>query len=89
MLLDHNHFKVEDFDATKVRVRAIIDHHVDERLYPDASPRIIRPCGSCTSLVVDHFRSAWEQDQIAGESQLTRLALSAVSTRSQICDLAG
>ncbi len=30
---------------------AVIDHHEDEKLYPKASPRIIKPVGSCTSLV--------------------------------------
>ncbi|CCG85045.1 protein of unknown function [Taphrina deformans PYCC 5710] len=78
VLLDHNHFKLEGIVAEKVAVKAIIDHHVDERLYLNASPRIIRPCGSCTSLVVDHFSELWSRAQMEGETQLSLMALSAI-----------
>ncbi|KAF8902587.1 hypothetical protein CPB84DRAFT_1814892 [Gymnopilus junonius] len=35
----------------KAQVVAVVDHHADEGLYPDASPRTISPCGSCSSHV--------------------------------------
>lgn len=83
VLLDHNHFAVEDFNPDHVVIKSIIDHHVDENLYPDASPRIIRPCGSCTSLVVEYFIELWTKNQIPGETQLTRMALSTVFSQTQ------
>lgn len=32
-------------------VVAVLDHHQDEGLYPDANPRVVTPCGSCSSHV--------------------------------------
>ncbi|RDB19719.1 putative exopolyphosphatase [Hypsizygus marmoreus] len=50
-LVDHNRLGTPfstDPDATVV---AVVDHHEDEGLYPNANPRIIAPCGSCASHV--------------------------------------
>ena len=68
-----------------------IDHHIDEAAVPrDAVPRIITPCGSCTSLVLEHCRSAWDalssDERAAGDgavqrawsAQVARLALASV-----------
>jgi exopolyphosphatase len=38
-------------------VTAILDHHDDDGKHKGASPRIIKPTGSCASLVADYFRS--------------------------------
>lgn len=46
-----------------------IDHHVDEGSIPtkpSSEPRIIRTAGSCTSLVVEYCRSAW--DSLSGSA---------------------
>lgn len=43
------------FDENKVDVKAIIDHHEDEKCFLDASPRTIKPCGSCSSLVYNYW----------------------------------
>lgn len=32
-------------------VRAVVDHHRDERLFPAARPRLVEPVGSCATLV--------------------------------------
>lgn len=85
VLVDHNNFRVEGFSRDSIRVSGIIDHHVDEGLYRNAVPRVIEPCGSCTSLVIKHFKELWEKDQIEGESQLTKMAISAVSSQHLCC----
>jgi len=39
-----------------------VDHHADEGVVPadtGAEPRVVRPCGSCMSLVVELSRDAW------------------------------
>ncbi|KAL7664667.1 DHHA2 domain-containing protein [[Candida] zeylanoides] len=41
--------------AHAVEVVGIIDHHADEGFAPAADPRIIRPNGSCSSLVFDYW----------------------------------
>jgi exopolyphosphatase len=53
-LVDHNKLAgdLKKFDS---RVVSILDHHRDEELYKTASPRIIEPVGSTTSLVAREF----------------------------------
>jgi exopolyphosphatase len=41
----------------KPKVMAIIDHHVDEQQYLDANPRIVRPCGSNATLLLEYLES--------------------------------
>lgn len=44
------------------QVIGCVDHHVDEGAIPkSADPRVIEPCGSCMSLVVDQYQDAWRQ----------------------------
>lgn len=81
VLVDHNNFEVEGFPSNDVHVTGLIDHHVDEGLYLNANPRIIETSGSCTSLVVTYFKDLWESGSMAAESQLTKMALSAVCLR--------
>ncbi|KAI5838059.1 hypothetical protein DFP73DRAFT_486171 [Morchella snyderi] len=79
-LVDHNHIEPNlssHFTDPAKAVTAVIDHHDDEGLYPDAKPRIITPSGSCSSLVTQNFQSAFPQSgDVRGE--LARLALAAV-----------
>lgn len=49
VLIDHNKLSTQ-LDYTE-QVTAIIDHHVDEQLYPQASPRLIELVGSTATLV--------------------------------------
>lgn len=56
------------------RVTGCIDHHVDELKVPKANekePRIITKAGSCTSLVVNHFRETWDQLSSSGSASNT------------------
>ncbi len=51
-LVDHNRLgSTYSLNNPRAEVVAIIDHHEDEKLYPKASPIIIKHVGSCTSLV--------------------------------------
>ena len=49
-LVDHN-LLGPLFTRPEAQVVSVIDHHEDEKLYPNASPRIIAPVGSCSSLI--------------------------------------
>lgn len=45
------------------RVRGVIDHHEEENAVTqdtDSEPRVVEKCGSCTSLVVQNLKSAWD-----------------------------
>ena len=55
-LVDHNKLdRTQEHLAD--RVTAIIDHHVDEGLFPEAQPRVITvPCGSAATLVAEYWR---------------------------------
>jgi len=54
VLVDHNKLAgdLKKFDS---QVVTILDHHRDEGLYKTASPRIVEPVGSTTSLVAREF----------------------------------
>ncbi|BGP16545.1 hypothetical protein JCM10213_000543 [Rhodosporidiobolus nylandii] len=66
---------VEDEEDDR-RVHAIIDHHADEGRHLAASPRLLRPVGSCASLITDHFTSS--SPNISVPTPLADLLLSAV-----------
>lgn len=43
------------YEADRLKVAAIIDHHADEGVFTDASPRIIHSNGSCSALVFNYW----------------------------------
>lgn len=59
ILVDHNKLEGENETIMENQfhadVVAIIDHHKDEGLYLNASPRILKTVGSCSTLVLTHF----------------------------------
>ncbi|KAF2725133.1 DHH phosphoesterase [Polychaeton citri CBS 116435] len=60
-LVDHNALTGLLAEHYTQRITGVIDHHDDERVVPqDATPRIITKSGSCSSLVVNHIRSSWD-----------------------------
>ncbi|KAK8849738.1 hypothetical protein IAR55_005073 [Kwoniella newhampshirensis] len=80
-LVDHNRLLPAFGDNGEVL--AIIDHHDDEGAHPNAPVREITvPTGSCSSLVVKHFRPQWEASLKAGggpvPQELATLLLSAM-----------
>ncbi|KAH3663762.1 hypothetical protein OGAPHI_005164 [Ogataea philodendri] len=60
VLVDHNKPQgsvIQDLiSKLNAKVVSILDHHDDEKLFLDANPRIVQKCGSCTSLVITHFK---------------------------------
>ncbi|TKA29537.1 hypothetical protein B0A50_03550 [Salinomyces thailandicus] len=73
-LVDHNAFQGALGHHYKDSITACIDHHDDEHTVPSsADPRIITKTGSCTSLVTNHCRDAW--DLIASSSSSIGAAL--------------
>lgn len=63
LLVDHNCL-TGPLKKFKDQVIGCVDHHVDEGSLPhDISPRVIEPCGSCMSLVVDECKPTWTQLQ--------------------------
>lgn len=61
VLVDHNALtgRLKRYQS---RVIGCVDHHVDEGTVPnDVSPRVVEPCGSCMSLVVDQYQDSWKQ----------------------------
>ncbi|CAE6492869.1 hypothetical protein RSOLAG22IIIB_13852 [Rhizoctonia solani] len=61
-LVDHNKLlskflAKEGSLVSAERVTAILDHHRDDEVHPDAKPRIIRSAGSCASIVTDYFKT--------------------------------
>lgn len=60
-LVDHNGLQGKLGELYRGRVHGVIDHHDDEQLAPkDATPRVIAKCASCSSLVMNHLRDAWQ-----------------------------
>ncbi|QPH19010.1 hypothetical protein C2857_004149 [Epichloe festucae Fl1] len=61
VLVDHNSL-TGPLKRFARQVTGCVDHHVDEGVVDkDAQPRIIEPCGSCMSLVVDECKPAWQE----------------------------
>ncbi len=54
VLVDHNKLP-PNLERYSAQVCAILDHHRDEGLYPDADPRIVQRVGSSCSLVTREF----------------------------------
>ncbi|BFZ54601.1 Exopolyphosphatase [Savitreella phatthalungensis] len=77
-LVDHNHFRVRNVSADNAEVVAVVDHHVDEGLYLSAEPRLISTAGSCTSLVLDHFKRLLQPSTVP--AVLSEIAMIAQAT---------
>lgn len=63
LLVDHNSLTgpLASRFAAKGKTIGCVDHHEDEGIVPaGAVPRVVEPCGSCMSLVVDMSRSLWD-----------------------------
>ena len=60
LLVDHNSL-TGPLGKFSAQVEGCVDHHVDEgAVGAQAETRVIEPCGSCMSLVVEQSRLAWE-----------------------------
>jgi exopolyphosphatase len=62
ILVDHNAMRGEVGNIYGKRLSGCIDHHVEENAVPGncgEEPRIVKKCGSCTTLVVEYCKDAW------------------------------
>lgn len=63
ILVDHNALQGQLGKIYFSQVQGVIDHHEDEGKVPEetgSEPRIIDKSGSCTSLVTEYCRQAWD-----------------------------
>lgn len=83
-LVDHNCLTgpLKKFEG---QIIGVIDHHADENtITTQAEPRVIEPCGSCMSLIVEESRKAWEasmaadSEASADEEKLAKIGLAAI-----------
>jgi len=88
ILVDHNALQGELGQTYSSRLVGCIDHHDEEGKVPKDcgnEPRIVRKSGSCSSLVVEYCREAWDalskptsDEQEKWDSELAYLALAPV-----------
>jgi exopolyphosphatase len=89
ILVDHNSLQGELGRIYGTRLVGCIDHHEDEGSVPPdcrEGPRIIEKSGSCSSLVVEYCREAWDAlsklsndgGTAAWDAELARLALAPI-----------
>ncbi len=91
ILVDHNALHGELGKLYGTRLIGCIDHHDEENKVPKncgEEPRLVRKSGSCSSLVVEYCREAW--DSLAAKStsvnetlwnaELARLAIAPILT---------
>lgn len=63
ILADHNKLQGKLGTVYSSRVHGVIDHHEEENAVPNETepePRIVEKSGSCTSLVTQYVKSAWD-----------------------------
>ncbi|HCY87158.1 MAG TPA: pyrophosphatase [Desulfobacteraceae bacterium] len=80
-LVDHNR-PVQGLSDRSLRVTAILDHHRDEGLYPDANPRRILPVGSCATLAAQEAQTLYPEllsDRAAARLLLGTILLDTVN----------
>lgn len=87
LLVDHNSLTgpLKKFSG---QVFGCVDHHADENTVPQsADPRVVEPCGSCMSLVVEESRDAWKDlanhsvegsDAATEDEKLAKIGLAAI-----------
>ncbi|KAI8844791.1 hypothetical protein BC829DRAFT_342909, partial [Chytridium lagenaria] len=79
ILTDHNRL-APSLSRFSHLVTGILDHHKDEGLHLDASPRIVEPVGSATSLVALEWRqSAQEVDNALATFMLSPILLDTIN----------
>lgn len=88
LLVDHNAPTDDLRGRPQSEFIGCIDHHADEKfISKDTQPRVVEPCGSCMSLVVEESRHAWkglatmdfeDSDSSAEDARLSKLALAPI-----------
>mmetsp|Transcript_31713 Transcript_31713/g.43989 ORF Transcript_31713/g.43989 Transcript_31713/m.43989 type:complete len:331 (-) Transcript_31713:98-1090(-) len=86
VLVDHNRLAAHQEDLTSSVVE-VLDHHVDEKMYPgDAQTTIQVPCGSCSSLVAREILQ--RSPDLLASHDLTQLLRSAILMDTSALDRA-
>ncbi|KAG9252650.1 uncharacterized protein F5Z01DRAFT_660166 [Emericellopsis atlantica] len=81
ILVDHNALTGPLQKRFAGRVSGCVDHHAEENVVPkDAVPRVIEPCGSCMSLVVEESKPVWQGLAQEEATKLANLGLAAILT---------
>ena len=85
LLVDHNAVQ-GDLELYRSRVIGCIDHHDEEGTVPwdcGSEPRIVARSGSCSSLVIDYCKQAWDslvaQNSTASDAQNAEIARLAIA----------
>lgn len=88
LLVDHNAPTGHLRGRPRSEFIGCIDHHADEDFIPkETQPRVVEPCGSCMSLVVEESKNVWkdlikmgveESDLTEENSRLSKLALAPI-----------
>lgn len=64
VLVDHCNVQGDIFteliNEGRLKVTGIVDHHEDEKVFLDASPRVVRSTGSCSSHVFNYWNSQYQ-----------------------------
>ena len=74
VLVDHNRL----LPSLVGNVVAILDHHNDEQQHLTADPRVLKPVGSCASLVTIQFTDSWKTRSSEDLQSVALLLLSAI-----------
>lgn len=79
ILVDHN--EVEHTLKSYVdNVAGIIDHHKDQKLYPNAELRIVKTTGSCSSLVFNYWHEMNADLNLIKDAALLSLGAAVIDT---------
>ncbi|QDS68717.1 hypothetical protein FKW77_003970 [Venturia effusa] len=73
ILVDHNALQGVLGQKYAARVAGTIDHHDDEKMIPlntGSEPRVIAKAGSCSSLVTNYCREAWDALSSSAQSPI-------------------
>ncbi|KAK6464022.1 hypothetical protein DFJ63DRAFT_58055 [Scheffersomyces coipomensis] len=62
-------------NENRLKVNAIIDHHDDEKVFLDATPRIIHSNGSCSALVFKYWYEKLHESALKEHSEILELLL--------------
>ena len=74
VLVDHNRL----LPSLNGDVVAILDHHSDEQQHLTANPRVLKPVGSCASLVTVQFTDVWKTGSSDHLPSVALILLSAI-----------
>lgn len=90
-LVDHNKLTGLTKQLFKSdKVVGVLDHHVDENVYPFANPRIIKNAGSCMSVVTNYWASQLKESlEFSSKADKDSVNIAALGLSPIISDTSG